>query len=89
MQPPVSIQRKICATYGRSNFSFGLNSWAIEDLETLMEMIAEEKLKPVIDTVLPLEQTAEGVRQLRDREVIGKIVITRNGTAPMNPPESG
>jgi len=54
----------------------GSNSWAIEDLETLMEMIAEEKLKPVIDTVLPLEQTAEGVRQLRDREVIGKIVIT-------------
>ena len=41
-----------------------------------MEMIASEKLKPVIDTVLPLEQTAEGVRQLRDREVIGKIVIT-------------
>ena len=54
----------------------GSNSWAIEDLETLMEMIAEEKLKPVIDTVLPLEQTAEGVRQLRDREVIGKIIIT-------------
>ena len=42
----------------------------------LMEMIASEKLKPVIDTVLPLEQTAEGVRQLRAREVIGKIVIT-------------
>ena len=54
----------------------GSNSWAIKDLEMLMEMIASEKLKPVIDTVLPLEQTAEGVRQLRDREVIGKIVIT-------------
>ncbi|MEX2453523.1 MAG: zinc-binding dehydrogenase [Rhodospirillaceae bacterium] len=54
----------------------GSNSWAIEDLETLMKLIAEKKLKPVIDTVLPLEKTAEGVRQLRDREVIGKIVIT-------------
>jgi len=54
----------------------GSNSWTIEDLETLMDLIAAEKLKPVIDTVLPLEQTAEGVRQLRDREVIGKIVIT-------------
>ena len=54
----------------------GSNSWAIEDLETLMQLIADGKLKPVIDTVLPLEQTAEGVRQLRDREVIGKIVIT-------------
>jgi alcohol dehydrogenase len=53
----------------------GSNSWAPEDLETLMKLIAEKKLSPVIDTVLPLEQTREGVRMLRDREVIGKIVI--------------
>ena len=53
----------------------GSNSWAPSDLETLMKMIAEGRLKPTIDTVLPLEQTREGVRQLRDREVIGKIVI--------------
>jgi len=54
----------------------GSNSWAPSDLEALMKLIAEGKLKPIIDTVLPLEQTAEGVRMLRDREVIGKIVIT-------------
>jgi len=54
----------------------GSNSWLPEDLETLMNLIQEGKLKPVIDTVLPLEQTAEGVRQLEDREVIGKIIIT-------------
>jgi alcohol dehydrogenase len=54
----------------------GSNSWLPEDLETLMNLIQEGKLKPVIDTVLPLEQTAEGVRLLEDREVIGKIIIT-------------
>jgi alcohol dehydrogenase len=54
----------------------GSNSWAPEDLERLMELIADGRLKPVIDTVLPLDQTAEGVRQLADREVIGKIIIT-------------
>ena len=54
----------------------GSNSWLPEDLSTLMDLIQEGKLKPVIDTVLPLEQTAEGVRLLEDREVIGKIVIT-------------
>ncbi|MHA1107976.1 MAG: zinc-binding dehydrogenase [Alphaproteobacteria bacterium] len=54
----------------------GSNSWAPDDLETLMKLIAEERLKPVIDTVLPLEETREGVRQLADREVIGKIIIT-------------
>lgn len=53
----------------------GSNSWAPEDLSTLMDLIQEGKLKPVIDTVLPLDQTAEGVRLLEDREVIGKIII--------------
>jgi alcohol dehydrogenase len=54
----------------------GSNSWLPEDLSTLMDLIQEGKLKPVIDTVLPLDQTAEGVRLLEDREVIGKIIIT-------------
>jgi NADPH:quinone reductase-like Zn-dependent oxidoreductase len=54
----------------------GSNSWQPSDLEALMKLISEGKLKPIIDTVLPLEKTAEGVRMLKDREVIGKIVIT-------------
>jgi alcohol dehydrogenase len=54
----------------------GSNSWAPDDLVALMDLIQQGKLKPVIDTVLPLEKTAEGVRMLRDREVIGKIIIT-------------
>lgn len=54
----------------------GSNSWLPDDLERLMDLIQDRKLKPIIDTVLPLERTAEGVRQLEDREVIGKIVIT-------------
>ncbi len=54
----------------------GSNSWAPDDLEQLMQLVAEGRLKPVIDTVLPLEETAEGVRQLAERAVIGKIIIT-------------
>ena len=54
----------------------GSNSWAPDDLETLMALIAEGRFKPVIDTVLPLDETREGVRQLAEREVIGKIIIT-------------
>jgi len=53
----------------------GSNSWAPEDLTRLMALIQEGKLEPVIDCVLPLEETREGVRRLRDREVIGKIII--------------
>jgi alcohol dehydrogenase len=54
----------------------GSNSFAQDDLEKLMKLIAEGKLSPVIDTVLPLEKTAEGVGLLKDRKVIGKIIIT-------------
>jgi alcohol dehydrogenase len=32
-------------------------------------------MRPVIDKVLPLEQAAEGLRMIRDREVVGKVVV--------------
>ena len=40
-----------------------------------MGMIQREEMDPVIDNVLPLEQAAEGVRMIEDREVFGKIII--------------
>jgi alcohol dehydrogenase len=54
----------------------GSNSFYDEDLKGLMDLIATGKMKPVIDKVLPLEQAAEGLRLIQDREVIGKVVIT-------------
>jgi alcohol dehydrogenase len=38
-------------------------------------LIQDGKMKPVIDKLLPLDQAIEGLRLLRDREVIGKVVI--------------
>ena len=37
--------------------------------------IAAGRLDPPIDVELPLEDAAEGVRMLEDREVFGKIVV--------------
>jgi alcohol dehydrogenase len=54
----------------------GSNSFYDDDLAALMKLISEGKIKPVIDTVLPLEKAAEGLRLIQDREVIGKVVIT-------------
>jgi len=54
----------------------GSNSFYDEDLTALMRLIADGKLKPVIDKVLPLEQAAEGLRLIQDREVIGKVIVT-------------
>lgn len=53
----------------------GSNSWMVEDLEALMGMIQRGEMNPVIDKVLPLEDAAEGVRLIEDREVFGKIII--------------
>jgi NADPH:quinone reductase-like Zn-dependent oxidoreductase len=53
----------------------GSNSFYDEDLQALMKLIAEGKMTPVIDKVLPLEQAREGLRLIQDREVIGKVVV--------------
>jgi len=54
----------------------GSNSFYDDDLEGLMRLIAERKIKPVIDKVLPLDEAKEGLRLIQDREVIGKVVVT-------------
>ena len=53
----------------------GSNSFYDEDLKALLEMIAYDKLKPVIDTVLPLEKSVDGLRLIEERKVIGKVVV--------------
>src|ERR1700724_273858 len=54
----------------------GSNSFYDDDLKGLMKLIAERKIKPVIDKVLPLDEAREGLRLIQDREVIGKVVVT-------------
>ena len=40
-----------------------------------MDLIQEGKMKPAIDKVVPLDQAIRGLRLLRDREIIGKVVV--------------
>ena len=54
----------------------GSNSFYDENLIALMDLIQKGVLKPVVDTVLPLDKAAEGLRLIQDREVIGKVVVT-------------
>lgn len=53
----------------------GSNAYTDENLKALLEMVSKGQLKPAIDQVLPLERAAEGLRLLRDRQAIGKIVV--------------
>ena len=54
----------------------GSNSFYIENLTALMDMIATGEMKPLIDKNLPLAEAREGLRLIADREVIGKVIIT-------------
>ncbi len=53
----------------------GSNSFYDDNLAALMALIQQGKMKPVIDKVLPLGEAREGLRLIRDREVIGKVVV--------------
>lgn len=53
----------------------GSNGWAKEDLAQLMDLIAQGRLKPLVDRILPLDEAAEAERLLEEREVVGKVLL--------------
>ncbi|WP_319412381.1 NADPH:quinone oxidoreductase family protein [uncultured Cohaesibacter sp.] len=46
------------------------------NMKQIMTWVAERKLKPHIDRRYPLEETADAIRAIANREVKGKVVIT-------------
>jgi NADPH:quinone reductase-like Zn-dependent oxidoreductase len=54
----------------------GSNSFYDENLKDLMDMIAQGRMRPLIDRVFPLDEAAHGLRLIREREVVGKVVVT-------------
>jgi alcohol dehydrogenase len=53
----------------------GSNGWAREDITALLEMVQSGRLEAVVDTTYPLEQAAEALARLENRDVFGKLVI--------------
>ena len=53
----------------------GSNGWTRSDIETLLELVQEGKLKVLVDKVFKLEEAREALRVIEDREVFGKIVV--------------
>ncbi len=53
----------------------GSNSWTREDLEKLLGLVAEGRLKPVVDRVFPLSEAREALRLIEERKVIGKVIV--------------
>ncbi len=48
-----------------------------DELERLVRLMSVTGLRPVVDSVLPLEDVAEGFRRLAGGDVFGKVVLTR------------
>jgi 2-desacetyl-2-hydroxyethyl bacteriochlorophyllide A dehydrogenase len=58
-------QHRFIGSYGRNR----------ADLQTTLEWAAAGKLKPVIDAIFPLDQTAAAFAKLRSRNILGKILV--------------
>ena len=48
-----------------------------DELGRLVRLLAETGLRPVIDSVLPLEEALTAFQRLQDGDVFGKVVLTR------------
>jgi NADPH:quinone reductase-like Zn-dependent oxidoreductase len=73
--PKVSFD--VWSLVGKQGRIIGIGSAPIsrQTLERLIALAGEDRLRPVIDRELPLEQAAEAHRLIEAREVFGKIVL--------------
>ncbi|MGH7321471.1 MAG: zinc-binding dehydrogenase [Candidatus Rokuibacteriota bacterium] len=53
----------------------GCNGWTREDIERLVKEVARGSLRAIVDRVFPLEEAAEAMRLVEDREVFGKVIV--------------
>lgn len=53
----------------------GSNGWLPGEQEAVLAMVAEGRLTPVIHATRPLSEIAKSVRELIDRDVVGKSII--------------
>lgn len=53
----------------------GSDGYTLEDIAASLRLAAEGRLKPVIHSVLPVQEAAEGHRLLESRAVFGKVVL--------------
>ena len=61
--------------FRREHMIMGSNGWTHDELLRVTSLAFQRKLRPVIDRILPLHETAAGEAALERREVFGKIVI--------------
>jgi len=58
-------QHRLIGSYGRNR----------ADLEATLDWVARGKLKPVVDSVFPLHESAKAFARLRSRKALGKVLV--------------
>lgn len=56
----------------------GSNSFYDENIKGMLDLVADKRVDPVIDRVVPLDQALGGLKALGEREILGKVVVTPN-----------
>ncbi|MEM1019401.1 MAG: zinc-binding dehydrogenase [Pseudomonadota bacterium] len=54
----------------------GSNGWSAQDQGDILKLAAQDKLRPVLHAVRPIEDIAAAYQELIDRKVVGKSVLT-------------
>ncbi len=54
----------------------GSTMGSLGDVHRLLHLVESGKLKPIVDSVLPLSEVGEAHRRIENREVFGKLVLT-------------
>jgi alcohol dehydrogenase len=53
----------------------GSRAYVPADIVACLDFVAQKKLAPVIEHVIPLAEAADGVRMLEERRVFGKVIV--------------
>lgn len=67
--------------FRREQAIIGSNGWTHNELLRVTSLAFQDRLRPVIARILPLEETAAGEMALERRAVFGKVVIRPTGDA--------
>ena len=70
------VQLHMGALFTKELQVFGVQMGSREDMQQIVEMLSQGKIKPVIHQAFPLKQAAEAHRVMEERSFFGKLVLT-------------
>ncbi|MCS6927422.1 MAG: zinc-binding dehydrogenase [Candidatus Binatia bacterium] len=70
-----TVQLNVTLLFGRQHSLFGSFMGTKSDLLEVLPFFSQKKLKPVVDSVFPLKETAAAHRRLESRAQFGKVVV--------------